>query len=35
MVEQYGQLYLNARKELLQTDGANCSNVARELLRCV
>lgn len=32
MVEQYGQLYLNARKELLQTDGANCSNVARELL---
>lgn len=29
---QYGQLYLKARKELLQVDGANASNVARELL---
>ena len=32
MVKQYGQLSLEARKELLQAEEGNASNVARELL---
>lgn len=32
MVKQYGQLYLQARKDLVDMEGANASNVARELL---
>ncbi|MBE6954970.1 MAG: peptide chain release factor N(5)-glutamine methyltransferase [Ruminococcaceae bacterium] len=34
MVKKYGELYLWARKELLETEGERAAMVARELLAC-